>query len=55
MTTPNIELVATLWHSTPSKSTDYGEEGWIAYDHDFFYLYTNNRWVRRAMSEFSEF
>jgi len=51
----NIELFATLWHPAPTKSTDYGEEGWIAYDENYFYLYTTNQWLRKPMSTFQEF
>lgn len=54
LTTVNPE-VATLWHNPPTNSTDYGEEGWLSFDKNYLYVYTNNRWLRTSISTFQPF
>ena len=44
-----------VWHTPPNESTDYGEEGWMAYDENFHYIYVNNKWVRQPLSNFTNF
>jgi hypothetical protein len=39
-----------IWHNPPASPTSGGEEGWIAYDSTFFYVYVNNRWLRQPIS-----
>lgn len=51
----DMELTDLLWHTPPTNLNDYGEEGWLAHDSDFLYLYTNGVWLRRALNDFEEF
>lgn len=41
----------TIWHPVPSTPTDYGEEGWMAYDGDYHYIYVGGRWLRQSIAE----
>lgn len=34
------------YHQVPYKSSDYGEDGWISYDGNYFYIYSYNEWRR---------
>ena len=45
----------TVWHNPPQSATDYGEEGWMAYDDNFHYIYINGKWLRQPLSNFSTF
>ena len=47
-----LDLTKLFWHPAPTKSDDYGEEGWAAYDTNNVYIYTHGRWLRRQMSAF---
>ena len=47
--------VAITWHNVPNSVTDYGEDGWMAYDQNFHYVYTNGQWYRQSLSEFKSF
>jgi hypothetical protein len=40
------------WQTPPTSPTDYGEEGWQAYDNDYYYIYVTGRWRRNAISDF---
>lgn len=51
----NCDPSRFVWHTAPTKTTDYGEEGWMAYDGDFHYLYTNYQWKRYPIADFSTF
>jgi hypothetical protein len=53
--TPNgtITIYKTPFHPAPKSSTEYGENGWMAYDSDYFYIYKFPfGWLRRAISTF---
>jgi hypothetical protein len=41
-----------IWHNPPSSPTEYGEEGWMAYDGDYHYIYVGGRWRRQAIADF---
>ncbi len=41
----------SIWHDVPSTPSDYGEEGWMAYDGDYHYTYVGNRWLRQEISQ----
>lgn len=41
----------TIWHPVPNTPTDYGEEGWMAYDGDYHYIYVGGRWLRQSIAE----
>ena len=44
-TTPSGEI--TIWHlPAPLNSSDYGLEGWVSYDDDYYYIYTQGKWKR---------
>lgn len=47
--------IATLWHNPPANSTDYGQEGWMAHDDTYHYVYSGGRWVRQHLSNFQPF
>jgi hypothetical protein len=40
------------WHNVPLSPTDYGEEGWMAYDENFHYIYAKGRWLRQPLGNF---
>jgi hypothetical protein len=42
-----------IWHNVPTTPTDYGENGWMAYDGDYHYIYVNGRWLRQSISEWT--
>lgn len=42
--------VPTKWIAPPATSTDPGSNGDTAYDENYFYLYTNGRWIRSALA-----
>ncbi len=42
-----------IWHPVPNTPTDYGEEGWMAYDGDYHYIYVGGRWLRQSIAEWT--
>lgn len=42
-----------IWHTPPTSPTDYGEEGWMAYDGYYHYIYANGKWLRQSISEWN--
>jgi hypothetical protein len=40
---------STNWHFPPSGA---GEEGWISYDRDYFYINASGSWRRAPLSQF---
>jgi hypothetical protein len=44
-----------IWHMAPNNSTDYGEEGWMAYDGNYHYIYVNGEWKRQPITNFNQF
>lgn len=50
-----IVETGTVWHPAPTSSTDYGEQGWQAYDNDYYYLYTGGSWKRVPLVLFNAF
>ena len=44
-----------VWHTAPINSNDYGEEGWMAYDGNFHYIYVNGSWKRQPITNFTAF
>ncbi len=56
-TTPSTSTGTTSggnfqWHNVPTSPTDYGEEGWMAYDENFHYIYVKGRWLRQPLGNF---
>lgn len=43
----------TIWHDPPANSNSYGEEGWMAYDGSYHYVYVNGSWKRHAISHWT--
>lgn len=40
-------LPLSQWHlPAPTNSSDPGQEGWISYDIDYYYIYVNGNWKR---------
>jgi len=44
-----------IWHPAPANATDYGEEGWMAYDGNFHYIYVGGMWKRQPITNFTNF
>jgi hypothetical protein len=38
-----------VWHTPPSTPNDYGQEGWMAYDGSYHYIYVNGTWLRQSI------
>jgi hypothetical protein len=50
---PNINAQKTLFHPAPKSITDYGEDGWLAYDSKYIYVYKSPLgWLKREISTF---
>ena len=43
---------SNIWHTPPTSPNDYGQEGWMAYDDNFHYIYVNGRWLRQPLGNF---
>jgi hypothetical protein len=43
---------SNIWHAPPTSPNDYGQEGWMAYDDNFHYIYVNGRWLRQPLGNF---
>ena len=41
-----------IWHDPPEYANSYGEEGWMAYDGDYHYIYVGGKWRRQAIADF---
>lgn len=37
----------------PTSSSDTGEEGWLSYDNDYYYIYTDGQWKRVPIALFN--
>jgi hypothetical protein len=44
-----------VWRTPPSSSNSYGEEGWMAYDSNFYYIYAGGIWKRQPLTNFVNF
>lgn len=42
-----------IYHQVPYQSSDYGQDGWISYDGNYFYIYSTGEWRRVPISLFS--
>lgn len=42
-----------FYHQVPYQSSDYGEDGWISYDGNYFYIYSTGQWRRVPISLFN--
>jgi hypothetical protein len=45
----------SLWHKAPENEDSYGEEGWMAYDDNYHYIYINGKWLRQPLNNFQSF
>jgi hypothetical protein len=41
-----------IWHDAPDSPNSPGQEGWMAYDGDYHYIYVGGRWRRQAISDY---
>jgi hypothetical protein len=44
-----------LWHDAPVSPSSYGQEGWMALDSNYHYVYIGGAWRRHALSSWSAF
>jgi hypothetical protein len=44
-------VCCSIWHDPPTTPNDYGENGWMAYDGDYHYIYANGRWLRQSIAD----
>ena len=42
-----------FYHQVPYQSSDYGEDGWVSYDGNYFYIYSPGQWRRVPISIFN--
>lgn len=42
-----------IYHQVPYQSSDYGEDGWISYDGNYFFIYSFGEWRRVPISLFN--
>jgi hypothetical protein len=40
-----------VWHTSPTTPNDYGEEGWMAYDGSYHYIYASGIWLRQSIDQ----
>jgi len=45
----------SIWHKAPENQDSYGEEGWMAYDDNYHYIYINGKWLRQPLNNFNSF
>lgn len=50
-TNPNLSL-GEVWHEPPTSMDAYGQEGWMAFDESYQYIYINGKWRRQSLSNF---
>jgi len=41
-----------VWHAAPRSSDSPGQEGWIAYDSSYFYVYMGGKWLKTPVAQF---
>lgn len=51
--TYTIDASTSLWHDAPTSPSSPGQEGWMAFDGDYHYIYAGGRWLRHAIDEWS--
>lgn len=44
-----------LWHDAPVGPTSYGQEGWMALDSNYHYVYIGGMWRRHSLASWSAF
>lgn len=44
-----------FYHQVPYESSDYGEDGWISFDGNYFYIYSTGAWRRVPVALFETF
>jgi hypothetical protein len=50
--TPSTSGSANIWHDAPTGPNSPGQEGWMAYDGDYHYIYVGGRWRRQAIADY---
>jgi hypothetical protein len=41
-----------FYHQVPYQSSDYGQDGWVSYDGNYFYIYSTSQWRRIPITLF---
>jgi hypothetical protein len=41
------------WKTVPASPNDFGEDGWMAYDSSYLYVYAGSKWRRVPINQFS--
>jgi hypothetical protein len=50
---PDTKSTSSIFHPAPKSPTDYGENGWLAYDSKYIYVYQYpSGWLKREISTF---
>jgi hypothetical protein len=42
-----------FYHQVPYQSSDYGQDGWVSYDGNYFYIYSTSQWRRIPITLFN--
>ena len=42
-----------FYHQVPYQSDDYGQDGWVSYDGEYFYIYSQGQWRRTPIKLFN--
>ena len=51
----NAPTGLSLWQAVPNSPNSPGEEGWMAYDGNYHYIYIGGKWMRNSLSNWSTF
>ena len=51
----NAPAGLSLWQAVPNSPNSPGEEGWMAYDGNYHYIYVGGKWMRNSFSSWSPF
>ena len=44
-----------FYQQVPYESQDYGQDGWVSFDGNYFYIYSNGEWRRVPVALFEQF
>ena len=50
-----LSSYSDIWKTAPTSSSDPGSEGWMAYDGNYHYIYSNGGWKRRSIASWDVF
>ena len=49
----SVSSAGVAWKTVPASPNDYGENGWMAYDSSYLYVYSGGTWRRVPINQFS--